>query len=119
MAMSEAVGRRGCEVAMRIATINVNGINCRLSVLLSWLKEARPNVVCLHELRTEQEKFPEIPIRQSGYSAIWQGEKGWNGSPSSRDKDPIETRRSPPGDPNETHSRYIEAAVDDMMVGCL
>jgi len=95
---------------MRIATFNVNGINGRLSVLLRWLKEAAPDVVCLQELRTAQQKFPEIPIRQSGYSAIWQGQKGWNGvAILARGKELIETRRTLPGDPDDTHSRYIEA----------
>jgi exodeoxyribonuclease-3 len=74
----------------------------------------------LQELRTPQEKFPETPISQLGYSAIWRGEKGWNGvAILARGKDLIETRRSLPGDPDDTQSRYIEAAVDGILVGCL
>jgi len=104
---------------MRIATFNVNGVNGRLSVLLRWLKEAAPDVVCLQELRTPQEKFPEIPICLAGYNAIWRGQKGWNGVAILARSKLIETRRALPGDPDDTHSRYIEAAVDGMLVGCL
>ena len=105
---------------MRIATFNVNGVNGRLSVLLRWLKEAAPDVVCLQELKTPQETFPETAIRQSGYNAIWRGEKSWNGvAILVKGKEPVETRRDLPGDPDDIHSRYIEAAVDGLLIGCL
>jgi exodeoxyribonuclease-3 len=105
---------------MKLATFNVNGINGRLSVLLRWLGEAAPDVVCLQELKAPQEKFPEGPIRDAGYGAIWQGQKSWNGvAILARGTDPIETRRGLPGDPDDAHSRYIEAAVNGLLVGCL
>jgi exodeoxyribonuclease-3 len=105
---------------MRIATYNVNGINGRLPALLAWLEEAAPNVVCLQELKAPDEKFPEAAIRAADYGAIWHGQKSWNGvAILARGADPIETRRSLPGDPDDTHSRYIEAAIDGMIIGCL
>ena len=105
---------------MRIATYNVNGINGRLPVLLAWLKEAAPEVVCLQELKSPDEKFPEAAIRDAGYGAVWHGQKSWNGvAILARGAQPVETRRGLPGDPDDTHSRYIEAAVDGMIVGCL
>ena len=105
---------------MKIATFNVNGVNGRLSVLLRWLEEAAPSVVCLQELKTAQEKFPEAANRPAGYNAIWRGQKGWNGvAILARDKEPVETRRDMPGDPCDTHSRYIEAAVEGLLVGCI
>jgi exodeoxyribonuclease III len=64
---------------MRIATYNVNGINGRLPVLLQWLEETQPDVVCLQELKAPQEKFPEKAIQDAGYYAIWHGQKSWNG----------------------------------------
>jgi exodeoxyribonuclease-3 len=105
---------------MKIATYNVNGINGRLSVLLRWLKEARPDVVCLQELKAPQEKFPEKSIRDAGYHAIWHGQKSWNGvAILSRNGDLQEVRRALPGDPEDSHSRYIEAIVNKMVIGCL
>jgi exodeoxyribonuclease III len=105
---------------MKIATFNVNGVNGRLPVLLRWLDEAAPDIVCLQELKAPQDKFPEGPIRDAGYRAIWHGQKSWNGvAILARGTDPVETRRGLPGDPDDTHSRYIEAAVDGLLVGCL
>ena len=98
---------------MKIATYNVNGVNGRLPVLLRWLAEARPDVVCLQELKAPQERFPIGAIEAAGYHAIWHGQKSWNGvailAASARR---IETRRGLPGDPADLHSRYIEAAVE-------
>ncbi len=105
---------------MKIATFNVNGVNGHLPSLLRWLKETVPDVVCLQELKAPQEKFPEAAIRDAGYGAIWHGQKSWNGvAILARDATPVETRRGLPGDPDDTHSRYIEAAIDGVLVGCL
>src|SRR5687768_5726725 len=105
---------------MKIATFNVNGINARLPALLRWLDQAKPGVVCLQELKAPDEKFPVGPIRDAGYTAIWHGQKSWNGvAILSRGEAPVETRRGLPGDPDDTHSRYIEAAVDGVVVGCI
>jgi exodeoxyribonuclease-3 len=105
---------------MKIATYNVNGVNGRLPVLLRWLAEAQPDVVCLQELKAPQEKFPEAAIRDAGYDAIWHGQKSWNGvAILSRVGMPVETRRGLPGDPDDLHSRYIEAAVNGVLIGAL
>jgi exodeoxyribonuclease-3 len=105
---------------VRIATYNVNGINGRLSHVLAWLEETAPDIVCLQELKAPDEKFPEGPIRAAGYGAVWHGQKSWNGvAILARGAQPVETRRGLPGDPDDTHSRYIEAAIDGMLVGCL
>jgi exodeoxyribonuclease-3 len=105
---------------MKIATYNVNGINGRLPVLLRWLGETRPDVVCLQELKAPQEKFPLSAIEDAGYHAIWHGQKSWNGvAILSRDSAPVETRRGLPGDPDDLHSRYIEAAVNGVLIAGL
>lgn len=105
---------------MKIATFNVNGINGRLPALLRWLAEAEPDVVCLQELKAPQDRFPEGAIRNAGYGAIWQGQKSWNGvAILSRGTDPIETRRGLPGDKPDSQSRYLEAAVNGILIGCL
>jgi exodeoxyribonuclease-3 len=105
---------------VRIATFNVNGINGRLTRLLEWLGETQPDIVCLQELKAPQEKFPRAELERAGYGAIWHGQPSWNGvAILARGTSPIETRKGLPGDPNDIQSRYIEAAVDGLIVGCL
>ena len=105
---------------LKIATFNVNGISARLPALLRWLAESKPDVACLQELKAPQENFPEAAIREAGYGVIWHGQKSWNGvAILARGIDPVERRRVLPGDPEDVHSRYIEASVGDVLVGCL
>lgn len=105
---------------MRIATYNVNGVNGRLPVLLKWLEETKPDVVCLQELKAPDEKFPEEAILEAGYNAIWHGQKSWNGvAILSRGHEIKELKRGLPGDPEDLHSRYIEAMINEVVVGCL
>ncbi|MBA3873286.1 MAG: exodeoxyribonuclease III [Anaerolineae bacterium] len=105
---------------MKIATYNVNGISARLPVLLRWLEETQPDAVCLQELKAPQEKFPLEAIQSAGYGAVWHGQKSWNGvAILSRGTTPQETRRGLPGDPEDIQSRYIEAIVEGITIGCL
>jgi exodeoxyribonuclease-3 len=105
---------------MRIVTYNVNSIGARLPSLLRWLSETTPDVVCLQELKAPQERFPEAEIRAAGYGVIWHGQKSWNGvAILARGVDPQEIRRALPGDSEDIHSRYIEAMVGGIVVGCL
>ena len=105
---------------MKIATFNVNGVNGRLPRLIEWLEETQPDVACLQELKAPQEKFPEKAIRGAGYGAIWQGQSRWNGvAILARGCDPVETKRCLPGDPSDEQARYIEAAVNNILIGCL
>lgn len=105
---------------MKIATYNVNGINGRLSILLRWLEEREPDVVCLQELKSPDGKFPRKAIEAAGYGAVFHGQARWNGvAILARDAEPIETRRGLPGDEADTDSRYIEAAVNGHLIGCL
>ncbi len=105
---------------MKIATYNVNGVNGRLPVLLRWLKEAKPDVACMQELKAPQEKFPEKEIAEAGYESIWLGQKSWNGvAILSKLGKPQETMRGLPGDPDDEQSRYLEATVNGVYIGCL
>jgi exodeoxyribonuclease-3 len=105
---------------MRIATYNVNGVNGRLPVLLEWLCGTQPDVVCLQELKASDEKFPHEAIERVGYGAIWHGQKSWNGvAVLARGCTPVQTRRGLPDDPAPEQSRYLEAAVNGVLVGCL
>jgi len=105
---------------VKLATYNINGINGRFDILLRWLDETTPDVVCLQELKASDAKFPRREIERAGYGAIWRGQKSWSGvAILARDVDPIETRRVLPGRVDDEESRYIEAAIRGMVVGCL
>jgi exodeoxyribonuclease-3 len=105
---------------MIVATYNVNGVNGRLPVLLKWLAETSPDIVCLQELKAPDERFPIDDIRKAGYQAIWHGQKSWNGvAILSKSGAIVETRRGLPGDAGDAQSRYLEADVDGLTVACL
>jgi exodeoxyribonuclease III len=106
--------------SMKIATFNINNVNRRLPNLLQWLKAARPDIACLQELKAADAEFPVDAIREAGYRAVWRGQKTWNGvAILARGKEPILTRTALPGDAADTQSRYIEAAIDGVLVGCI
>jgi exodeoxyribonuclease III len=105
---------------MKIATYNINGIGARLPRLLEWLERESPDVACLQELKAPDQNFPIVAIRAAGYGAIWHGQTSFNGvAILAKDAQPVEIRRGLPGDPDDTHSRYIEADVGGTIVGCL
>ena len=105
---------------IKIATYNVNGVNGRLPILLKWLEQSAPDIVCLQELKAPQENFPESAIKNAGYSAIWHGQKSWNGvAILSRGVEPKELCRVLPGDPEDMHSRYMEAMIGELLIVCL
>jgi exodeoxyribonuclease-3 len=105
---------------MKVATFNINNVRKRLPNLLSWLRAAEPDVVCLQELKTSHADFPADEMRRAGYQAFWRGEKSWNGvAILSRGGEPVVTRTELPGDPGDKQSRYIEAAVNGIIVACL
>ena len=105
---------------MKIGSYNVNGIRSRLPNLLEWLQREAPDVVCLQELKAPDEAFPVLAIRSAGYGAVWSGQKSWNGvAILARNANPIETRRKLPGGEEDSHSRYIEATVNGVLIGCL
>lgn len=102
---------------MRIATFNINNINKRLPNLLAWLKTSKPDIVCLQELKCEPHAFPAAALKKAGYEAVWEAQKRWNGvAILSRRALPVVTRRSLPGDPKDHQARYIEAAVDGILI---
>jgi exodeoxyribonuclease-3 len=105
---------------MRIATFNVNGVNGRLARLLEWLAETRPDAACLQELKSPDENFPAQAIREAGYGVVFHGQRSWNGvAILARGREPIETGRGLPGLPQDPQSRYLEAVVDGVVIGCL
>jgi exodeoxyribonuclease III len=105
---------------MKIATFNINNINRRLPNLLAWLKADKPDIVCLQELKCTDDEFPSEAVKRAGHQAVWRGQKTWNGvAILSRRAEPIVTRITLPGDPVDAQSRYIEAAVNGTIVGCL
>lgn len=105
---------------MKIATFNINGVNKRLANLLAWLDEARPDVVCLQELKAEHDAFPAQALERAGYGAAWKDERTWNGvAILVRGGEPVVTRTALPGDPSDSQARYLEAAVDGVLIASL
>ncbi|KQM77537.1 exodeoxyribonuclease III [Sphingomonas sp. Leaf22] len=105
---------------MRIVSYNVNGIKARLPRLLEYLDKEQPDIVCLQELKSSDETFPEADIRAAGYGALWHGQKGFNGvAILARGTDPVERQRGLSGDPEDDHSRYLEAEVDGLIVASI
>jgi len=105
---------------MKVATFNINNVNKRLANLLAWLRAASPDAVCLQELKSTDAEFPIRSIQRAGYDAVWRGEKTWNGvAILARGMTPVLTRGELPGDPKDTQSRYIEAAVNGVLIGCI
>jgi exodeoxyribonuclease-3 len=105
---------------MKIATFNINNINKRLANLLGWLRTAKPDVVCLQELKAADREFPKAELAKAGYSAVWRGQKSWNGvAILARGSEPIVTRTELPGDAGDDQARYIEAAVNGVLITSL
>jgi len=105
---------------VKVATYNINGIRSRLPRLLDWLAREAPDIVCLQELKATDAAFPLDAIHTAGYGALWVGQTAWNGvAILARDTEPVASLRALPGDRTYTHSRYLEAAVDGMVVACL
>ena len=105
---------------MKIATFNINNVRKRLPNLLDWLGSAKPDIVCLQELKTAQREFPVQDIKSAGYQAVWKGEKTWNGvAILSNVGNPIATTTSLPGNPSDHQSRYVEAAIGGILIGCI
>lgn len=106
--------------AVKIATYNINGINRRLPNLMAWLAEAAPDVVCLQELKATDRQFPATALADAGYGAVWRGESSWNGvAILAKGAEPILTTDTLPGHADDKQARYIEAAVNGVLVGCL
>lgn len=105
---------------MKIATFNINNVNKRLPNLLAWLSASKPDVVCLQELKAEDKSFPEAALEAAGYGAVWRGQKTWNGvAILARDAEPVLTQIDLPGDPDDVQARYIEAAVQGVIVASI
>lgn len=105
---------------MKIATYNINGITKRLDNLRAWLTAAKPDVVCLQEIKCTNAAFPHAELSVAGYEAIWAGQGPHHGvAILARGVKPIETARELPGDKRDREARYIEAAIDGILIGCL
>jgi exodeoxyribonuclease-3 len=105
---------------IKVASFNINGIKARLPRLLEWLEETRPSVACLQEIKTQDEGFPAAEFEALGYKAIWHGQKGFNGVAILADgEQPVEVQRGLAGEPEDEHSRYIEADVFGIRVACI
>jgi exodeoxyribonuclease III len=114
------VAGRKLHGSMKIATFNINNVNKRLANLLGWLHSARPDVVCLQELKAADADFPRIEIERAGYGAVWRGERSWNGvAILARDREPVMTHEALPGDSSDRQSRYIAAAVNGVLIASI
>jgi len=119
MAAADMFWRRLERDHMKIATFNINNINRRLPHLLSWLAEVKPDIACLQELKCTDTDFPKAAIEEAGYHALWRGQRSWNGVAILSRREPALTRIMLPGDSSDEQSRYIEAAIGGLIIGCL
>ncbi|RUV76326.1 exodeoxyribonuclease III [Mesorhizobium sp. M5C.F.Ca.IN.020.14.1.1] len=105
---------------MKIATFTINNINSRLQNVLAWLAVAKPDIVCMQELKARQTQFPRTALAAAGYGALWVGQPTWNGvAILARGSEPVPIREALPGDESDNQARYIEAAVSGIVIGCL
>jgi exodeoxyribonuclease-3 len=105
---------------MKLATFNINNVNRRLPNLLAWLAATKPDIVCLQELKCTDRQFPATAIADAGYGAVWVGQSAWNGvAILARGLEPIITANALPGDPDDDQARYLEAAINGLVVACL
>jgi exodeoxyribonuclease-3 len=105
---------------MRIATFNINGVRNRIQILTDWLAATQPHIVCLQELKCSTADFPREAVEAAGYGVLVHGQKSWNGvAILARGSQPLEIRRGLPDDPDPAQSRYLEAAVHGLLIGCL
>ncbi|AEJ12814.1 MULTISPECIES: exodeoxyribonuclease III [Pseudomonas] len=106
--------------ALKIATFNINGIRSRLPALLAWLEREKPDIACLQELKAADQQFPRQALETAGYGCLYQGQPSWNGvAILARGSEPLEVRRGLPGMEDDNQSRYLEAAVQGVLVACL
>ena len=105
---------------MKVASFNINGIRARLPRLLEWLEETRPAIACLQEIKCQDDSFPAADLERIGYRAIWHGQKGFNGVAILADGEtPAEVLRGLPGEPEDDHSRYLEADIKGLRIVCI
>lgn len=105
---------------MKLVTFNINGIRARMPRLLEYLEREQPDIACLQELKADDDAFPVKDIEAAGYHAVWHGQKGFNGvAILSKGEAPVLRRCGLPGDPDDTHSRYIEAEAHGLVVASI
>jgi exodeoxyribonuclease-3 len=104
---------------VKVASFNINGINPRLPSLLAWLAKEQPDIACLQELKATDKQFPAKAIRDAGYHALWKGEPLWNGVAILSKQPAVEIRRVLPGQARDPHARYLEAAIEGVVIACL
>jgi exodeoxyribonuclease-3 len=118
--VAEGPSRLTYKCCMRVATWNINDIRKRLPLLLAWLEATRPDVVALQELKCTAEDFPGDDLARLGYRCLVMGQKTWNGvALLCLDHDPIEIRRALPGDAADKQARYVEGAINGVIVASL
>ena len=102
---------------LKVATYNVNGVNGRLPRLLEWLHETSPDIVCLQEIKTTDEKCPARALEAAGYQSLWHGQRSHHGvAILAKGERPVEIRRGLPGDELDRQARYLEAEVKGLVV---
>ena len=93
---------------MKIVTWNINGIRARLGNFTHWLRESAPDIVCLQEIKSQDDQFPRAEIEALGYDVETHGQKGFNGVALLSRLPFDEVTRGLPGDPEDEQARFIE-----------
>jgi exodeoxyribonuclease III len=103
---------------MRIATWNVNSLKVRLPHVTEWLAKQQPDVLCLQETKTEDANFPQQPITETGYQAVFSGQKTYNGVALLSRAAAAEVQAGIPGFADE-QKRVLAATYGDTRVICV
>lgn len=105
--------------SIKLATWNVNSVKARLGHLTSWLETAKPDIVCLQELKCQAEDFPALELKGLGYYAEVAGQKSYNGVAILSREKPADVVRALPGDKSDEQARYIEATIAGLRVASI
>jgi exodeoxyribonuclease III len=104
---------------VKIATFNVNSIKVRLPILLAWLDQAKPDVVCLQETKCPAADFPMLELKGLGYHAEVVGQRAYNGVALLSREPATDVMVGLPGEPGDEQARYIEASVGGLRIASL
>jgi exodeoxyribonuclease III len=101
---------------MKIATFNVNSIRKRLPIVVDWLAQHQPDVLCLQETKVQDQDFPLEPLQQAGYHVSFRGMKGYNGVATLTRREPQFVMHGFQPGPDNEGVRILRTDVDGIAI---